>query len=77
MVKMILNGKIINIKESPGLKFFGLFLGGWLFYVLVVLIGAKAKTTVKVKEVNGQAKKITSPSKPKVKTVKKVYSLPE
>ena len=45
-------------------------------YVLVVLIGANAKTTVKVKEVNGQAKKITSPSKPKVKTVKKVYSLP-
>ena len=45
-------------------------------YVLVVLIGAKAKTTVKVKEVSGQAKKITSPSKPKEKTVKKVYSLP-
>lgn len=36
----------------------------------------EAKTTVKVKEVSGQAKKITSPSKPKEKTVKKVYSLP-
>ena len=43
-------------------------------YVLVVLTEAKAKTIVKVKEGNDQAKKIINPSKPKVKTVKKVYS---
>lgn len=35
----------------------------------------EAKTSVKVKEVSGQAKINTSPSKPKEKTVKKVYSL--
>lgn len=36
----------------------------------------EAKTSDKVKEVSGQAKKNSSPSKPKEKTVKKVYSLP-
>jgi hypothetical protein len=35
----------------------------------------EAKTSVKVKEVSGQAKKNSSPNKAKEKTVKKVYSL--